>query len=142
MQPDKYLTDYSDMHYRTYQASLVSTYTLQKMFCEICWLYHCAHVVSALLQRHMCPVSRIEQVSIKCGYTTLQRIVLAYATVWKISFIRCNTLTNARGTLISIDYIRCKDGGTRWHMVSFAGTWRDTKLFLNTFTKCMHMVYA
>jgi hypothetical protein len=51
------------------------------------------------------------------GPFTLLRIVLAYASVRKISLIRRYTLTYARGTL-DIGCIRFKYGYIRWHTLA------------------------
>ena len=48
------------------------------------------------------------------GPVTLLRIVLVYASIWKISIIHWYTPTYARGTL-GIGCMCFKHGGIRWH---------------------------
>ena len=52
------------------------------------------------------------------GPVTLLRIVLAYASVCKISLIRRSSLTYARGTL-GIGCIRFKHGRVLWHTLAY-----------------------
>jgi hypothetical protein len=66
------------------------------------------------------------------GPVTLLRIVLAYASVWKISLIRRYTLTYVRGT-VGIRCIRFKHGRIRWHTLAYAGIRRGRKFFLSMF---------
>ena len=55
------------------------------------------------------------------GPVTLLRIVLAYASVLKISLIRRYTLTYNRGTL-GIGFIRFKHGRIRWYTLAYGET--------------------
>jgi predicted Fe-S protein YdhL (DUF1289 family) len=89
--------------------------------------------------------SSIGQVSfLKCslcfakGPVTLLRIVLAYASVWKISLIRCYTLTYARGTL-GIGCIRFKHGRVRWHTLAYG---EAEHFFKHVQQFCAYRTYA